>query len=98
MLTTRQAFSLGRQPQQSSPIHEPASTTTKQHDRHLAARPQEDRGNNLPSKHDPECRRHVNSAAVDTEYARNRYAAYVAGDDEPPRASAARSSAALDTV
>ena len=50
MLTTRQAFSRGRQPrQQSSPIHEPASTTTKQLDRHLAARPQEDRGNNLPA-------------------------------------------------
>jgi hypothetical protein len=49
MLTTRQAFSHGRQPrQQSSPIHEPASTTTKQRDRHLAARPQEDSGNNLP--------------------------------------------------
>jgi hypothetical protein len=43
MLTTRQAFSRSRQAQQqSSPIHEPASTTTWQRDRHLAARPQED--------------------------------------------------------
>ena len=39
----------GRQPQQqSSPVHKLARTTTRQRDRHLAARPSDDRGNSLP--------------------------------------------------
>ena len=49
MLTTRQAFSRSLAAAAVKPDSRASQHDPKQRDRHLAARPQEDRGNNLPA-------------------------------------------------